>query len=435
MPGTPPITSAAHSTSGPFTTPRTESDPDTYTRHTAPLAAMSLRQLMDAQRHRHYGPNDIWNTLVNAQTHAGRELLNACEAASQRGSLYLEMVSLLTTPEASRTLDQLVGAGIFLAPGRALQAHPQDIALLRSDEGLMIWLQYAAAPTGFLNAFDGSDAFATPDIDDALRIDLILRVLVASGRDRSDAAPSEASDSRPSNPLTHLCCQIAPHWLKRLLELGADANQTNKRGMPLVVVAMRAEALRLHRTGHDPLHAQASLCQLAQLLRRHGSDLMQPNRHEAPAGALLNLLGLCGAAEALLIAGADPNAPDRNGNTLMHHLTELVRMGDSPEKADHADLARYGLIVALRHNGDLTRANSAGHTPHSRLPNGISDIPDINAALILHVRETALRRIRALCSTPIVPPVILPAAPDFSVRPRPARIHRNPSTQPFDPAT
>lgn len=365
-------------------------------RDTASLATMTLSQLLAARRSRDYRTQDIWRAIVDPQAYAGRELRLACESASPNGPLFLQMATLLTTPEEERTLDRLIDVGIFLVPALARQLRADDAALLRSDEGLKLWLQYAASPTCYLSVFDGSDVFGEATTKSRARIDKILRVLVAVGRDKTDATPANPIATAPRNPLAHLCSQTAPQWLRRLLQLGACPEQMNDQGMPLTVVAMRAQALRLYTADHDPLDPHDSLHQLAQLLRRQGANLAQSNREGMPAPALLTFHGLCGAAEALLAAGADPNAPDRNGNTLMHHLAHVVRLHDDPVKLDYACLARHALDVASGYGGDMTRANHAGQTPRSWIPEPLPAAPQIGDQHLDTVRTTARRRIRAL---------------------------------------
>jgi hypothetical protein len=366
---------------------------------TGPLASMTLRQWLHARNSNTYAPQDIWHALVNPQTFASRELRNACDAVSPNGQLFGEMVTLLTTQESARSLDRLADAGIFLVPARAQQLRPEDTALLRSDEGLMLWLEYAATPTSYMRVFDGSDVFGIACAEDQARIDKILHVLVACGRDSTNAPPSNPTGTASDNPLSHLCSQIAPQWLRRLLELGASPNQLNSQGLPLVAVAMRAQALRLYSAGYDPLDVHDSLRQLAQLLWREGADLNQMNSDGIPAVALLAFHGLCGAAEALLSTGANPNSPDRFGNTLMHHLACVVRLRDNPARTDHTKvdhLAHYALIVAARYGGDLTQPNTAGHTPRSSIPASLSMAPQIEGQFIDTVRNTALFRIKSL---------------------------------------
>ncbi|VVE25947.1 hypothetical protein [Pandoraea cepalis] len=367
-----------------------------YSVDTAPLTAMTLSQLLNAQQSSKYRTQDIWRALVDPQAYASRELRLACDSASPNGPLFLQMATLLTTPEEERTLDRLIDVGIFLVPALARQLRADDAALLRSNEGLKLWLQYAASPTCYLSVFDGSDVFGEATTKSRARIDKILRVLVAVGRDKTDATPANPTATAPRNPLAHLCSQTAPQWLRRLLQLGACAEQMNDQGMPLTVVAMRAQALRLYTAGHDPLDPHDSLHQLAQLLRRQGADLARSNREGMPAPALLTFHGLCGAAEALLAAGADPNTPDRNGNTLMHHLAHVVRLQDDPVKLDCACLARHALAVASGYGGDMDRANRAGQTPRSWLSEPLSATLQIGDQRLEIVRTTARRRIRAL---------------------------------------
>ncbi|VVE29134.1 ankyrin [Pandoraea aquatica] len=394
MPGTPPITTSAHST---YTHSPSDdiaaSHPQPEGRH---LSATSLMDLLDVRRGSLYRTQDIWNMLVDPQSCAGRELRGACEAASPNGPLFLEMVTLLTMPESERTVDRLTDAGVFLIPARAGYLRPEDGALLRSNEGLLLWLQYAATPTAYLKVFDGSDIYGATSMHDRTRIAKILRILIACGRDRTAATPSNPSDLAPVNPLSHLCSQVAPHWLRRVLELGGCPHQMSQRGVPLIVNAMRAEAIRLHNAGQSFMCAHRSLLQLAGLLKRHGADLSQPNARGVPSVALLAFHGLCGAAEALLVNGASPHAADRHGNTLMHHLAQAVHMRDAPTHSENAKLAHYVLILALRYGGNLDVPNAAGHTARSWLPEPISLSPQIDDAFLTTVRTAAFRRIRAL---------------------------------------
>ncbi|VVE39760.1 hypothetical protein [Pandoraea terrigena] len=400
MPGPSPIPSPAASTPerlSPAPAPAgNDAERRIYNSDTAPLAAMTLSQLLDAQKSRDYWTHDIWRALVDPQTYASRELRLACESACPNGPLFLQMATLLTTPEEERTLDRLIDVGIFVLPERARQLRADDAALLRSDEGLKLWLQYAASPTCYQSVFDGSDVFGEATTKSRARIDKILRVLVAVGRDATDATPANPTATTPRNPLAHLCSQTAPQWLRRLFQLGACPEQMNDQGMPLTVVAMRAQALRLYTADHDPLDAHDSLHQLAQLLRRQGADLAQSNRDGMPAPALLTFHGLGGAAEALLAAGADPNVPDRNGNTLMHHLAYVVRLQDDPASIDCACLARHALVVASCYDGDMTRPNHAGQTPRSWIPEPLPAAPQFGDPSLDAVRTTARRRIRAL---------------------------------------
>lgn len=394
MPGTPPITTRAHSTCTDSTRDSiAASHPQPEGRH---LSATSLVDLLDVRRGSLYRTQDIWNMLADPQSCAGRELRGACEAASPNGPLFLEMVTLLTMPESERTVDRLMDAGVFLIPARAGYLRPEDAALLRSNEGLLLWLQYAATPTAYLKVFDGSDIYGATSTHDRTRIAKILRILLACGRDRTDARPSTPSDLAPINPLSHLCSQVAPHWLRRVLELGGCPHQMSQRGVPLIVNAMRAEAIRLHNAGQDFMRAHTSLRQLAELLKRHGADLTQPNARGVPAAALLAFHGLCGAAEALLISGAGANAADRHGNTLMHHLAHAIHMRDAPPHAENAKLAHYVLIAAIHHGGNLDVPNAAGHTARSWLPEPTSLGPQVDDALLATARTAAFRRIRAL---------------------------------------
>ncbi|AJC19377.1 hypothetical protein RO07_00685 [Pandoraea pulmonicola] len=398
MPGMSPIPSSPSSTSTVPTHAPTHAPADdglADAQRSGTLTALPLSRLLCGRETSEYHPTDVWATLVNPQSYAGRELRDTCDAANPGGPLFLEMVTLLTTNERERTVDRLADAGIFVAPARRQHGRHEDTLFLQTDEGLTLWLQYAALPGASQNVFDSSDVYGESTTVEQSRIDAVLRILVACGRDASDAAPF--SDAVPPlNPLSHLASQVAPQWLPRLLALGVDPNQVNNRGTPLVVAAMRAEAIRLRLAGRDPLAVHASLCHLGRLLKRHGADLQRSSRVGAPPVAILTFHGHCGAAEALLSIGADPNTPDQNGHTLMHHLAHNTREIDTAEKRATAHLAHYLLIVATRYGGDLDRTNSAGQSARSFVPRPLSLDPHMSRQFVDSVRETAMQRIRVM---------------------------------------
>ena len=128
-----------------------------------------------------------------------------------------------------------------------------------------------------------------------------------------------------------------------LLNAGADPNQQNKNGGAAIhSIATWAEK--------DP---EAALT----LLRDHGADIDLRNQHGMTALLLAARYGSSiRTLERLLAHGADPNAQDDKGNTLLHAAAMNSKEGN---------LARYDWALAI--GGHPESRNKAGQTPGSLL--------------------------------------------------------------------
>ncbi|MFJ2994090.1 hypothetical protein [Pandoraea sp. NPDC087047] len=325
---------------------------------------------------------------MSLDTVAGRQLRDSCQVArpDRADELAFSMAALFCIPAENRTLANLDGAGIFIDRSRLDRLRPEIANLLLSDEGLQLWLQFAASPSGYLSVFVDaimSETFPTYPTGPLARA---LSVLVGSGRDMTNDVPRSEAPNEVHLPLCHLCCHVAPEWLPSLLEFGADANQVSSRGVPLVASAMAAEADRLHSQGYDLLVPHDSLYRLGTMLRAHGAHLTQPSRAGSSPAMLLTLNGYCGAAEVLLaLGGATCNAVDGGlqGNTLMHHLASAA------QGKPYSFAAFFLFTLALRYGGDPDQSNFAGVTPASLLPDGLFQYLRLSQKMITQARERA----------------------------------------------
>ncbi|VVE34981.1 ankyrin [Pandoraea communis] len=352
-----------------------------------PLSDMTISQLLLAKRDGQCASKDVWEMLISLNTTAGRELLDSCRMAAEthHEAMAFTMATLFCSPAQERTLAGLDEAGIFIDPARREHLRPSDAALLMSDEGLQLWLRFAASPSAYPSVFVDSILNETSSAEPEDSLASALKVLVISGRDKTnDVAVSEI----PGNfhlPLSHLCCRVAPQWLPSLLEFGTDPNQLTANGVPLVATAMAAQAERLRLTGHDLLTPHASLYQLASMLRSHGARLSLRSRTGAPPVMLLALNGYCAAAEALLSAGADCNATadNVNGNTLMHSLAAATHLGP------HSFSAFFLLTLALRYGGDFDQPNHDGVAARALVSESLAQYLRVSQTMVASTRERA----------------------------------------------
>lgn len=330
---------------------------------------------------------------MSLTTAAGRELLDSCRIANPLGAkdLAFKMATLFCSSAQERTIARLDDAGIFINPKRREHLSPDDLALLLSDEGLQLWLRFAASPPAYLSVFVDLILNETPDTQLAVSLASALRMLVISGRDATNnVAASEVLGSFHP-PLSHLCSQVAPEWLPSLLEYGSDPNQVTARGIPLVATAMAAQAERVHLEGHDLLIPHMSLHQLGTLLRSHGASLSQHTPTGAPPVVLLALNGYCAAAETLLAVGAGCNSVEDSGNsnTLMHYLAAATHL------KQHSFTAFLLLTLTLRFGGDPDLPNQQGVTACSLLPASLTQYLRLSQTMIAQAREQAKHRISA----------------------------------------
>ncbi|AKM29474.1 hypothetical protein AB870_04005 [Pandoraea faecigallinarum] len=338
-----------------------------------------MDDVLTAQREGRGSSQEIWETLMSLSTVSGRELRDSCLVArpADPEGLTFTMATLFCTPERRRTLADLERAGIFVGSSRRTPLAPEDAGLLTSDEGLRLWLRYAASPSAYPSLFIDAilgDTFPPEPSPSLMRA---LRVLIACGRDTTNDVPISNVPGECYLPLSHLCSHVAAPWLPSLLHLGANPNQVTASGVPLVASAMAAQADRLHTQGHDLLIAHDSLYRLGKTLCTHGADLAMPSRKGSPPVMLLALNGYCAAAEVLLALGASCNtaAGDPGGNTLMHQLAAATR-----HKAC-SFTAFFLFTLALRYGGDPGQANHAGVTALSLLPDSLSHFARLRTCL------------------------------------------------------
>lgn len=337
---------------------------------------------------------------MNMNTTAGRELIDCCQVANpeRAAELTFGMATLLCSSMRDRSLVRLRDAGVLLDQTRLSDLSAEDLALLLSDEGLQLWLRFAALPSAYLGLFVDSIMNGASCTEPSAAIACALRVLVLSGRDKTNNVATSEAPGSFHLPLAHLCSQVAPKWLPSLLKFGADANQVSAKNVPLVVTAMAAQADRIHRDGHDLLIPHTSLYQLGTLLRSHGAQLSQHPGEGAPPVSLLALNGYCAAAEALLSAGAQCNTADGRGNTLMHHLAAAVHL------KRQSFLSFFMITLALRFGGDLDQPNHDGVAAFSLLPGSVSQYVRMSQKMIALAREAARRSLSLTPSTqPLAP--------------------------------
>ncbi|SUA92621.1 ankyrin repeat domain-containing protein [Pandoraea pulmonicola] len=343
---------------------------------------------------------------MSESTVAGRELRDGCRIAN-RGDvegMTRTFATLLCTPAHRRTLDQLADAGIFITPSRRYRISAENARVLFSDEGLLLWLRFAASPSAYRDVFvdsslsavgraggradsrtgnrtEGRAANRIADNSDNARLANALRVLVACGRDTTNDVPASEQPDSMYLPLSHLCSRVAPEWLPTLLAVGSDINQTSHRGVSLLTTAMAAQAFRAKRHDLDLLVPHDCLYTLALSLRNRGASLTHRSDSGSPPAMLLALNGLCGAAEVLLSMGASCNMPDRNGNTLMHYLAATTRT------PGHAFCAFFMFTTALRYGGDPNLPNGDGRTALSLLRGSLRVYADALHKMIVATRE------------------------------------------------
>ncbi|WP_150566631.1 hypothetical protein [Pandoraea morbifera] len=356
-----------------------------------------MPQLLAAMRRGHCAAQAVRDLLLRADSAAGRELRDACRMRDIEAceALVFSMASLLGTPAKDRTLAQLDECGIFVTPSRRLHLRRDEADLLLSDQGLLLWLQYAASPSAYPSVFidtimnecitvgmTGMSVTPEASATDS-RLGTALRVLVACGRDTTNDVAASEMPGHFHPPLSHLCSVVAPEWLPRLLAFGADANQRAASGVPLLAAAMAAEAERLHHSGHHPLILHESLYRLGALLLSNGALASQPAPTASPPAMLLALNGYCAAAEAVLSLGETCNVENHDGNTLMHHLAAAT------QHTAHSFAAFFLFTVALRYGGDPGHANHAGATPIALLSSSLVKYVRLYQAMLSQARERA----------------------------------------------
>ena len=236
----------------------------------------------------------------------------------------------------------------------------------------------------------------------------MVRLLLTNG------AGLEIRNRQDQTPLMAAVASRKVEIVQLLIEAGADVRVKTRRGKPLIdslvscdphkrailqlLVDAGADVTATSESGHPPLarafynHLYVDCLEPAKILLQAGADPNQPDRNgvfpvhslaywsqkdPAPALALLldhgaridirNQQGMTALLlsarygtslapmRALLEQGADPNAVDENGNTLLH----CVAMNAKPGATER-------LAFALANGGDPAAVNHKGQTPLDR---------------------------------------------------------------------
>lgn len=173
----------------------------------------------------------------------------------------------------------------------------------------------------------------------------VMHRLLEAGADANGGMQPDSLDEAPLTPLRFIGCAQGcslPQWaemLEMLLAAGADVNGNGAKPQysPLAMVAIYA---------HADEEEETSLLMMKIMLAQHP-------RQETLNAAMVRCRDNTAVMQCLLEAGADINARDENGNTLLHHL------------ADYSE-STAALQWALAHGADVNARNRSGSTPWLR---------------------------------------------------------------------
>ena len=186
----------------------------------------------------------------------------------------------------------------------------------------------------------------------------------------SKGAWMESTDCGDETPLLLAARQATAQTVRTLCEAGANANAVSRAGMtPLAEAALRDDEKMMEalcdakarvqgtRVGGASLLHFAAACggvRACRLLRARGLELEDTDNDDraTPLHAAARA-GRGGAVQALLDAGADPNAEDIDGHTALDHLPQSAFDAEpDAETADEAEIFRArearAAAVALR---------------------------------------------------------------------------------------
>ncbi|ALS60901.1 hypothetical protein AT302_15140 [Pandoraea norimbergensis] len=306
---------------------------------------------------------------------AADELLSLCAFASlegqasrdDTGKLRTAVISLLTRPVTARTFDQLRDTGMFCtAPLRDWPSR-DNLDLLFSDEGLLLWLKYGATPDGYQRLFVDhlSQQLHSQVVPDPRPPNLgpALRVLVAVGRDTAVDVPDPYRMGHSLPPLSHLCATHAPDWLPFLLDISPCASQCDSSGRPLLHTVLASATRAARNAGVTSHEMNRTLQDRIGLLTEHGADMSVVDLNGMPLAARLVVDGYIDAARVALQFGAPPLATDREMNSVLHHLARTLR----PESTQYS-AAIIAIVAALAAGGDILSVNASGETAIDLLP-------------------------------------------------------------------
>ncbi|WP_141118662.1 hypothetical protein [Pandoraea sp. PE-S2R-1] len=343
--------------------------------HLAALARQPLAHVLSESREGRIRASLLTSILSCAGCAAADELLALCAFASREGQtnrvdtakLRTAVISLLTRPATARTFEQLRDTGMFCTAALHDWPSRDNLDLLFSDEGLLLWLRYGATPDGYQRLFVDhlsqqlhSQVLPEPH---PLNLGQALRVLVAVGRDTVVDVPDPYRMGHSLPPLSHLCATHAPDWLPFLLDISPCASQCDSSGRPLLHTALASATRAARAAGATSLEMNRTLQERIGLLTEHGADLCVVDLNGMPLAAGLVVDGYIDAARVVLQFGAPPQATDREMNSVLHHLARTLR----PESTQYS-AAIIAIVAALAAGADVLRVNARGETAIDLLP-------------------------------------------------------------------
>ncbi|MGC7405985.1 hypothetical protein ACPWR0_18495 [Pandoraea pneumonica] len=345
------------------------------TPYPASLMTLPLTRLLAEFREGHLATPTRAHILRHPEGVAAKELLALCEFASAAGqefqgglaNLRHAAISLLAVPPSLRTLDQLRDIGMF----RTVPPHEfpsrDDLDLLSSDDGLLLWLKYGANADGYQRLFIDYVSeflrFETTNVPPASNIGPALRMLVAIKRDAAYDVPDPLNAGHALPPLSHLCATHAPDWLPFLLDISDCANQRDRCGYPLLYPALVATTNTSRATGRTPHEINHALQDCVALLVNHGATLTVSDFEGTPLTVRLIRDGYIDAARVLIQCGACPSSTDSEMRSVLHHLSTALQPTSLRNSA-----AVVAYIAALAAGADPQRANARGETAFELLP-------------------------------------------------------------------